>query len=284
MGVLAVFRFLIVLLFAGFFGIAGLLFFAITGMNEENEELRTTEKKLSNQIEKLSRERDYKREYYHRLLYDEKFAERIIRQKLGFSNPDEIVFRFEESAPVRVSDPFSPKPNAPVAAGNVPAGNLPAGNISAGNADAAATAETSQTFAEKTLGGAGQDSNQLGQANAQDAPAIPKEKSLVDYLMFWRANGKSKNSSAPDAAEALTAAELPEIAAPGESNAKKDGAPDAAEEPENAVAAARAEEAAGELKTISNPPRDRIKFLTQSTSRLKAKAAPPPQPIIFSNH
>lgn len=279
MGVLAVFRFLIVLLFAGFFGIAGLLFFAITGMNEENEELRTTEKKLSNQIEKLSRERDYKREYYHRLLYDEKFAERIIRQKLGFSNPDEIVFRFEESAPVRVSDPFSPKPNAPVAAGNVPAGN-----ISAGNADAAATAETSQTFAEKTLGDAGQDSNQLGQANAQDAPAIPKEKSLVDYLMFWRANGKSKNSSAPDAAEALTAAELPEIAAPGESNAKKDGAPDAAEEPENAVAAARAEEAAGELKTISNPPRDRIKFLTQSTSRLKAKAAPPPQPIIFSNH
>ncbi len=284
MGVLAVFRFLIVLLFAGFFGIAGLLFFAITGMNEENEELRTTEKKLSNQIEKLSRERDYKREYYHRLLYDEKFAERIIRQKLGFSNPDEIVFRFEESAPVRVSDPFSPKPNAPVAAGNVPANNLPAGNISAGNADAAATAETSQTFAEKTLGGAGQDSNQLGQANAQDAPAIPKEKSLVDYLMFWRANGKSKNSSAPDAAEALTAAELPEIAAPGESNAKKDGAPDAAEEPENAVAAARAEEAAGELKTISNPPRDRIKFLTQSTSRLKAKAAPPPQPIVFSNH
>ena len=176
------------------------------------------------------------------------------------------------------SSTFSPKPNAPVAAGNIPADNLPTGNISAGNADAAATAETSQTFAEKTLGGAGQDSNQLGQANAQDAPAIPKEKSLVDYLMFWRANGKSKNSSAPDAAEALTAATLPEIAAPGESNAKKDGAPDAAEEPENAVAAARAEEAAGELKTISNPPRDRIKFLTQSTSRLKAKAAPPPQP------
>lgn len=269
MGVLAVFRFLIVLLFAGFFGIAGLLFFAIAGMNEENEELRTTEKKLSNQIEKLSHERDYKREYYHRLLYDEKFAERIIRQKLGFSNPDEIVFRFEESAPVRVSDPFAPKPNAPTPTYN---------------AAATATAETSQTFSEKAFNSAKQDSNKLGQADAQDAPAAPKEKSLVDYLMFWRANGKSKNSSAPAAAETLTAAALPKIGAPDESNAKKDDAPGATEEPKNAVAAARAKEAAGELKAIPNPSRDKIKFLTQSTSRLKAKAAVPPRPIVFSNH
>ncbi len=72
------------------------------GLREENEEIARDESKLSYRIKSLEDELAYKREYYTRLLHDDKFTERVIREKLGFVGPNELVFRFEDSGFVKV--------------------------------------------------------------------------------------------------------------------------------------------------------------------------------------
>ena len=68
-------------------------------MREENTELELGRMRLEEQKAALEAEKAYKQEYFSRLLYDEEFAARIIREKLGFADPDEIIFRFEDSSP-----------------------------------------------------------------------------------------------------------------------------------------------------------------------------------------
>lgn len=90
-----------------------LTFFAIKNERAKNAELLMDEEKLVYRKEKLSEEKAFKEEYYYRLLHDDKFADRIIRQKLGFVGQGEIVFRFEDSEPVSIDDTFESK-NAPL--------------------------------------------------------------------------------------------------------------------------------------------------------------------------
>lgn len=97
-------KMVIAILLLGLVVIIALLFNSIKGMKEENEELLLAESRLNERIKTLTHERDYKREYFNRLIYDEEFAARVIRQKLGFSEPDEIIFRFEKNRPMRVDD------------------------------------------------------------------------------------------------------------------------------------------------------------------------------------
>ena len=52
----------------------------------------------------------YKEEYFNRLLYDDDFAARKIREKLGLARPDEIVFRFEDSTPTAADSEESSAP------------------------------------------------------------------------------------------------------------------------------------------------------------------------------
>lgn len=72
------------------------------------------EQKLEYQENSLEKDRNYKREYYYRLLHDEKFAQRVIREKLGFADPRDIVFRFEDSVPTTIDDGIMPHFAPPV--------------------------------------------------------------------------------------------------------------------------------------------------------------------------
>lgn len=76
------------------------------GVREENIERRLDESRLRYNVAKLSDEKAYKEEYYYRLVHDDAFAERVIREKLGFVGKNEIVFRFKDSTPVSVDTNF----------------------------------------------------------------------------------------------------------------------------------------------------------------------------------
>ena len=71
-----------------------------SGISEENNELRSSCASLRAQVDKLQKEWEFKNEYYNRLLSDSEFSERIIREKLGYAYPNDIVFRFKDSEPV----------------------------------------------------------------------------------------------------------------------------------------------------------------------------------------
>lgn len=76
------------------------------GVREENIERRLDESRLRYNVAKLSDEKAYKEEYYYRLVHDDAFAERVIREKLGFVGKNELVFRFKDSTPVSVDTNF----------------------------------------------------------------------------------------------------------------------------------------------------------------------------------
>ncbi len=71
--------------------------------SEENEERKLDESRLIYRRESLKKEKEYKSEYYHRLIHDDEFAERVIREKLGYVGENEIVFRFKDSTPLSVN-------------------------------------------------------------------------------------------------------------------------------------------------------------------------------------
>ena len=81
--------------------VVGLCFYSQwLGVSEENNELRSSCVALRAQVDKLQKEWEFKNEYYNRLLSDSEFSERIIREKLGYAYPNDIVFRFKDSEPV----------------------------------------------------------------------------------------------------------------------------------------------------------------------------------------
>lgn len=100
MGVKAVYRLIIVMLLALLVFAAGVSYVGWRNMREENTELELTLSRLDEQKKFLSDEKDYKEEYFRRLVYDEDFASRVIREKLGVVEPDEIIFRFEDDNPL----------------------------------------------------------------------------------------------------------------------------------------------------------------------------------------
>jgi len=93
--------------------------FALVGAWAENEKLLNSETALAMQIEALAKERQFKEEYYYRLLHDRRFKERLIREKLGYVGPKELVFRFDDAqtAPDENNTSVSEStPNHPAAA------------------------------------------------------------------------------------------------------------------------------------------------------------------------
>ena len=78
--------------------VAGLLYMSWRDMREENRQTDRVRSLLEDRISMLERDKKYKIEYYQRLVHDDEFAERVVREKLGFSSPGEIVFRFNDSA------------------------------------------------------------------------------------------------------------------------------------------------------------------------------------------
>lgn len=110
MGVKAVYRLIIVMLLALLVFAAGVSYVGWRNMREENTELELTLSRLDEQKKFLSDEKEYKEEYFRRLVYDEDFASRVIREKLGVVEPDEIIFRFEDDNPLASDAPSKSHP------------------------------------------------------------------------------------------------------------------------------------------------------------------------------
>ncbi len=78
--------------------VAGVCFYSEwRGMVEENEQLRKHRQELQSRVDSLQKEWERKNEYYNRLISDPEFVERVIKEKLGYSNPEDFVFRFIDS-------------------------------------------------------------------------------------------------------------------------------------------------------------------------------------------
>lgn len=87
-----------------------LLYVTWSHVREENAERRRDESKLLFQLNKLKEEKEYNTQYYQRLVHDEEFAERVIRERLGYASKDEIVFRFKDSTPLGVNTTTQSQP------------------------------------------------------------------------------------------------------------------------------------------------------------------------------
>ena len=114
MGIKAVYRLVILMLCALLAFSAAMSYVGWRNMREENTELELSRQRLAEQKKNLADEKAYKEEYFNRLLYDEYFAARKIREKLGLASPDEIIFRFEDSTPTSADtdEPSIPIPEA----------------------------------------------------------------------------------------------------------------------------------------------------------------------------
>ncbi|MFR6032142.1 MAG: FtsB family cell division protein [Bacilli bacterium] len=102
MGVRGIYRLMMLIMSVAIVAFAAIAYVNWVAMREENAERDMVRQKLFDHVQKLKADKEYKTQYFYRLLHDEKFAERIIREKLGFVGKDEIVFRFEDSNPVGV--------------------------------------------------------------------------------------------------------------------------------------------------------------------------------------
>ena len=74
------------------------------GMVEENEQLRKHRKDLQARVDALQKDWEYKNEYYNRLISDPEFVERVIKNKLGYANSEDFVFKFKDSETVDSAD------------------------------------------------------------------------------------------------------------------------------------------------------------------------------------
>lgn len=97
-------KFLLLVFFCAFAFCAVLMYLSLRGIMQENEKMASNDATLQSEIERLEREKAYKEEYYFRMIHDENFAARVIRERMGYSSPKEIVFRFEDSKPVSVNE------------------------------------------------------------------------------------------------------------------------------------------------------------------------------------
>ena len=57
--------------------------------------LQHRQEQYARQLERAEQELVYKENYHRHLLENPEFVERVVRQKLGYARPGEILFRFE---------------------------------------------------------------------------------------------------------------------------------------------------------------------------------------------
>lgn len=57
--------------------------------------LKHRQEQYTRQVEQAEQELAYKKHYYENLHNNPEFVERVVRQKLGYAKPGEILFRFE---------------------------------------------------------------------------------------------------------------------------------------------------------------------------------------------
>lgn len=88
-----------------FFFVALILFLGVligigTGLYRawvEYEAMETRQSSLREDLDKAQEQRSERDRYLRLLLEDPEFRERVARERLGYSKPGEIIFRFEEN-------------------------------------------------------------------------------------------------------------------------------------------------------------------------------------------
>ncbi len=75
---------------------AASLAIAVYDVFQEKQTLQLRVSELDAEFKKLQADNFYKKDYYNRLLNDEQFARRIIRETLGYSGERETIFKFDE--------------------------------------------------------------------------------------------------------------------------------------------------------------------------------------------
>ena len=69
----------------------------------EYQSMKLRERSYREELARARAEIRLKEEYFNRLMNDQEFFERIVRQRLGYSRSDEVVFRFEKEKPAQSS-------------------------------------------------------------------------------------------------------------------------------------------------------------------------------------
>ena len=176
MGVRGIYRLMMLIMSVAIVAFAAIAYVNWVAMREENAERDMVRQKLFDHVQKLKADKEYKTQYFYRLLHDEKFAERIIREKLGFVGKDEIVFRFEDSNPVGVE----------IAAGNKP-------EAASENSGGDSLEDLAEDFKQRQLYG-----------------SEPRE-SLLSRMMFWRHETSPSSSGANSPGGGSPEDSVPEI-------------------------------------------------------------------------
>lgn len=82
------------LMFLAVFIVAGLLFH---GNYREYETWVAREDRMREHVSAAREKFIHQEDYLERLLNDQEFFERVVRQRLGYSRENEIIFRFDEN-------------------------------------------------------------------------------------------------------------------------------------------------------------------------------------------
>jgi len=87
----------VLLLFLGLFAAAGAVFTVLLGKTyREYANVKVREVEIEEIVSRKEAQLKEKEEMLYRLRHDQEFIERVIRQRLGYAKPGELVFRFEQ--------------------------------------------------------------------------------------------------------------------------------------------------------------------------------------------
>lgn len=96
----------ILFFFCGLFMAAGLCLVVLFGQTyREYTNIKSREVQYEEKLAEMEAKLKEKEETLHRLRHDPVFIERVIRERLGYAKPDELVFRFEEFEEEILSSP-----------------------------------------------------------------------------------------------------------------------------------------------------------------------------------
>lgn len=62
----------------------------------EYKNFRVREQRIEAKLTQAQKEFEHKEAYLARLLEDSEFLERVVRERLGYARPDELLFRFSD--------------------------------------------------------------------------------------------------------------------------------------------------------------------------------------------
>jgi len=201
----------ILLLLAVCAATAVVLYDSYSKIREQNAESLLDESKLAYRIDKLESEKRYKQEYYHRLVHDDDFAERVIREKLGYVGKNEIVFRFKDSTPLGADDAkprqIAPKPEEKKAEQAAAISPAPAADSPAEQKSFLRKLFSREKPAEEApqLKTDSIDPAAQASAQAQSQPAETKEKNAPIRLPEFKQSAPAQSQTSPQAETAAPA-------------------------------------------------------------------------------